>query len=351
MTRETKIGLLVGLTFIIIVGVLLGDSVRHATDVPLAALPLVADNVRSGVTTPVSRNGGNNFAGQSQNNIAQIVPQQPVPTREEASRPATGIVIIGPGTTQNGQQVNQFNNQQFAGNHPNPLTLGSVNQSQPMAYDPNDALRNIARMHGEELVTPTSVTRSFGPNGQPNQNLPRNNAQRSHTVASGDTLGKIASKYYGSSAKQYQLAIINANPSLKNNPDRIILNQTYIIPTVEGAPANSSGPTQVIATADNNPQHGLLNISGITNTPRQINPPQPIVIPAARGGNSSVGATEYFYTVKENDSLWRIARDQVGDPAAVASIKEMNKEVLKGSETVKINMKLRLPGRPVAMAN
>ena len=40
-------------------------------------------------------------------------------------------------------------------------------------------------------------------------------------------------------------------------------------------------------------------------------------------------------------------RDQVGDPAAVSALKELNKDLLKGGETVRINMKLRLPGKPV----
>ena len=55
----------------------------------------------------------------------------------------------------------------------------------------------------------------------------------------------------------------------------------------------------------------------------------------------------YMYTVKESDSLWRIAREQLGDAGAVASIKELNKEVLAGGDQVRPNMKLRLPAKPV----
>lgn len=98
MTRETKIGLLVGLAFIIIVGILLGDSVRHATDVQPASLPQVAQNVRNAVTTPGTPVAAPISMQQSGN--ANATPQQTVLTREEVLRPQNGgVVIIGPGNT------------------------------------------------------------------------------------------------------------------------------------------------------------------------------------------------------------------------------------------------------------
>src|ERR1700730_17918292 len=99
MTRETKIGLLVGLAFIIIVGILLGDSVRHATDVQPASLPQVAQNVRNAVTTPGTPVTAP-ITMQSQGGTQNVTPQQTVLTREEVLRPQNGgVVIIGPGNT------------------------------------------------------------------------------------------------------------------------------------------------------------------------------------------------------------------------------------------------------------
>ncbi|MGH7215108.1 MAG: LysM peptidoglycan-binding domain-containing protein, partial [Tepidisphaeraceae bacterium] len=59
---------------------------------------------------------------------------------------------------------------------------------------------------------------------------------------------------------------------------------------------------------------------------------------------------EYWYTVKEGDSLWKIATDQLGDPGAVAAIKELNKDALRGEnhDVVIAGSKLRLPAKPVA---
>src|SRR5947208_2345416 len=96
MTRETKIGLLVGLAFIIIVGILLGDSVRHATDVPPAPLPGVGANVRTAVVTPSTP--GATSPNLQQPTPQNVSPRQTVPTREEVTRPYNGgVVMIGPG--------------------------------------------------------------------------------------------------------------------------------------------------------------------------------------------------------------------------------------------------------------
>ncbi len=62
---------------------------------------------------------------------------------------------------------------------------------------------------------------------------------------------------------------------------------------------------------------------------------------------------EYWYTVKNNDSLRKIALIQLGDEDAWAAIQDLNKTTLKGDDkTVVIpGMKLRLPGKPLASAN
>lgn len=51
-----------------------------------------------------------------------------------------------------------------------------------------------------------------------------------HTVESGDTLGKIAKKYYGNASKYH--AIFEANRGLLDNPDVIHPGQNLVIPNV-----------------------------------------------------------------------------------------------------------------------
>src|SRR5258707_9855960 len=76
MTRETKIGLLVGLAFIIVIGILLSDHLTSSTEPPPAPLAsTTATYVRNQVTTP----------GAPQNAAPiviapQVQPQRTVPT-------------------------------------------------------------------------------------------------------------------------------------------------------------------------------------------------------------------------------------------------------------------------------
>jgi nucleoid-associated protein YgaU len=329
MTKETKIGLLVGLAFIIIVGILLGDSVRHATDVQPAQLPQVAQNVRDAVTTP-----GVAIAPpislQAHGGLQNVTPQQTVLTREEVSRPVgSGVVVVGPGSSPPIRIADEPRPNEIAidlndnAQPRNPLRTGSGG-TPPITLADNrttsDQLREIARQHGQELI-PLNEKSTGRP--APDNSAPTSHYGKTYQAGPGDSLGKIAAKFYGSSAKPLRDAIVAANPSLKQNPDRILSGQIYTIPAIETA-AITAVPTPAPAPA----------------------PAQPL--PASRGGTGAVNPPEYFYTVKENDNLWRIARDQVGDASAVPALKELNKDVLKGGETVRVNMKLRLPGKPAA---
>ena len=51
-----------------------------------------------------------------------------------------------------------------------------------------------------------------------------------HTVEGGDTLGKIAKKYYGNASKYH--AIFEANRGLLDNPDVIHPGQNLVIPNI-----------------------------------------------------------------------------------------------------------------------
>ena len=65
----------------------------------------------------------------------------------------------------------------------------------------------------------------------------------------------------------------------------------------------------------------------------------------------AAGAGEVWYTVKDNDNLWKIAEAQLGTGNAWTQIRDLNKDVLKGGETVRPNMRIRLPARSSAVAN
>ena len=322
MTRETKIGLLVGLAFIIVIGILLSDHLTSTNEPQQAALAQAGGNVRSAVTVP-----GASTSPLAVNNPApqHVAPVQPVPTKEELTprQPPVEIVQIGAATTPQHPSA--------AGARPDETQTLSAQQGvagidsnstptpRPLDVKATGALANVAKSMGEEVVPANSTV------SRPQQPVATSTATsgKQYKVEPGDNLAKIAAKTLGSASKANIAAIIAANPSLQQNPNLIIAGRTYNIPAGGTAPiaATSSAPSAV-ATAQST----------------QSSAPQ----------SSDAGS---FYIVKPNDSLTKIAISQLGTASAVAAIKDLNQDVLKGSDVIQPNMKLRMPAKTVASAS
>jgi len=208
MTRETKIGLLVGLAFIIVIGVLLSDHIGTVTQPPPAQMDPTR-SLREGVLAPGSR-------GNSQGSIALGEPKFRVPlTSLETTSDRQTPIEIGPGDTRGGRKI-QIDGAPSAspagGNGGGPIDGG-----------------NLLAPAGTRNETPVT-------------------ALKQHTAEAGDTVYKLALKYLGSRSKANVDAILAVNPSLKANPGRIVIGQKYNIPEAAG----SSGPSAAsTATVEN----------------------------------------------------------------------------------------------------
>jgi LysM repeat protein len=66
---------------------------------------------------------------------------------------------------------------------------------------------------------------------------------RTYVVAKGDTLGKIATRFYGDAAK---FTLIVAANRLAN-PDRLVVGQTLVVPDLQAPPAPEPAPTPAAA--------------------------------------------------------------------------------------------------------
>ena len=278
MTRETKIGLLVGLAFIIVIGILLSDHLS-STNEPLGAqLSIAGENLRSGL-------------GQGTDDVAPVLrapqtitPSQPVVINQELKHQSTQppLRFVEPPA--------------IVTNTP----VGTV----------NERLRQAAQQQGEDLVP-------ADPNAQNNITPPApvepapivkpqavKTTARTYQVQPGDSLGAIAHKVYGSGSRANCEAIVAANPSLADNRDLVVAGRTYTIPPLDGTPS----------------------------TPTDDAPAAPVTKAST-------------YIVKQHDTLYSIAMLEVGSPSAISAIKELNKDVLNGSDRLRPNMKLKLPGK------
>lgn len=323
MTRETKIGLLVGLAFIIVVGILLS---QHATDAP-AQLSDVGSNVRQGVASPAAA-------------APADAPQAKVPTRGDlapkpTAGPAVGRVEVGPGAA--------------AGGDVPPITIaGSGGGDFPRATDPalppveptpgsakparTGGVADLLAQHPNDLARAGDATKATDParpgtsrtgtNGRP-ATLPVT-APKTYVAEAGDSVSRIAARAMGGNTKANREALVKANPNLQGEGNLVLIGRTYVIPS-PGATAQA--------------------VAG--GTVKQAAPASPgFPAPPAAAPNTA------WYTVRENDNLWRIAARELGDGNLWTQVRDLNRDVLNGGETVRANMRIRLPkGTATASAN
>ena len=308
MTRETKIGLLVGLAFIIVIGVLLSDHLTSATNPKMSSQMVgVGDQAYTSLVTP---------GGANQNKAVTIVPTgdvlppEQVPTRSETSAPpaetGTARIDISPAPTAERRPTDIVaDSRTFTTSLP-PVRMIDGTLPGPVVAPPAMSVQTAAAAGATAAATPAVE-------------------KRQHKAQAGDTVSRMAYKYYGKNTRELRELIVRANPSLQRSPDRIVVGQSYVIPQAPSA----AGQDSVAASI------GSRTMMAAATT-------QPSSSAAADA------VTVKTYTVKANDNLWRIATQECHDPNAVKAILALNKDVLKGTSKLQVGMKLKLPEKKVS---
>lgn len=149
-----------------------------------------------------------------------------------------------------------------------------------------------------------------------------------YSVAEGDSLASIAKKFYGPEEGNKQaniMKIFKANRKILESPDDIYVGQKLVIP-----PLSASG-------AIKDKSKGIFS-SDIFQK----------VVSIGREHLTSKGRLEVqgrTYTVKDGDSLWRIAAEKLGDGNRYKEIVKLNAAALEDEDTVNVGMSLKLPAR------
>jgi len=191
----------------------------------------------------------------------------------------------------------------------------------PAATD--SELSKVAEAHGEQLVSADGSKPAAG-------------SAQTYVAQPGDSLSRIAAKFFGSGTKSNRDLIVKANPSLQGNENMIIAGKTYQIPAAGKASAKTHA---TVATADQTPA-AVDDTTAKTASATEDKP------------SKAASDASYFYTVQPGDNLTKIARDEIGDVRAIAAIQELNPDKLKGAnhDIVIAGSKIRLPGKPLARA-
>jgi nucleoid-associated protein YgaU len=211
MTKETKIGLLVGLAFLIVIGILLSDHFHGMDEPPPATLNGAGANVRQAVIAP----GAN----------------QPVVPAVVAPDTTTPTAVV--------QTTRDMEPQ------PSPVIVSNnpPQQGQSAGLPANDPLQQAAHQQGQELVTADSM---------PAAPVTTMAAEGTYKAAAGDTVSRMALKLLGANTYKNRQAIIAANPSLQDDPDMVVVGRTYTIPGATRS-TTSAAPAPTLAAASGGP--------------------------------------------------------------------------------------------------
>lgn len=323
VTRDAKIGLLVGLAFILIVGILLSEHITTATTPQQADLALAGEKVREASVTPISPN----IKPRNLKIDPDPQPQQPVATRDQLDStqlPPTAKIELG--TPESGQiKVIRIDTPDPVANavqvKPDastsaPPTKAEIVASAEKAQTVPMTLAEVAKEHGIELMAvtdgkPGQATPPLQESAKPNEEakpIAGGSAVKEYVAVPGDSLSRMASRLMGASTPANQAAIVALNPSLQKDPSKILAGVKYRIPMDAWAAA--------------------MGNSASTPRTETSTPPE---------------RKTRVYEVKAGDSLWKIAEREVGNANAISQIKQLNADALGDSDVVKVGMKLKLP--------
>ena len=251
MTRETKIGLLVGLAFVLVLGILLSEHITGATERPAAALAEAGQGVRAGVSAPGTP--GMEDAAP----LRAAAPQEQVPTARDLSTPAAApiahVTVGGTPIPQSSQTIvvrddaptvqSPQNSSGVVGNDTPVITKLPTT---PAPTDPfaNDPIAKAAAAQGEAIVPiDTKATVGQGKSSDKSASNTTTTAAREYKAQAGDTLSRIAALLPGGSTKANRDAVVKLNPTLQKDPNKVISGHTYLLPTGTASTVATATPT------------------------------------------------------------------------------------------------------------
>lgn len=151
---------------------------------------------------------------------------------------------------------------------------------------------------------------------------------RIYIVKEGDSLASIAKNFYGLEEGNKKLnieRIFKVNRKVLKSPDSIYPEQKLIIPPLTAYHQDKGKVKSVFSTAMFKKAESI----GQRHLP-------------ADSGRTKQGR---LYIVRENDNLWRIAAEQLGNPKRYTEIVKMNSDVMDDEENLPVGTRLKLPAR------
>jgi nucleoid-associated protein YgaU len=300
MTKEAKVGLLLGLGFIVAISVVLRDVHQTGMDEP--------------VITDLS---------SSENSVLEPE-QMPVAVKKLSPPEEFPVDVIMPDV---GQQNDDVAVEREDIDSQKELLAIAQNQQEPRYEGPLPGLPGfvtiLAESPGDEKLTADGKSpvypQPLGANS-PSHTVkpPKQPGMDSYVVSDGDSLSKIAIKFYGPvEGKQWVniVKIQQTNRNLIQSTDDILqVGQKLQIPPIVGQPGEPTTGREI--------DRGVDREKKVTQTEQ---------------------ADYRYYVVEEGDSLWGVAQEKLGNGNRFVEIKRLNDKVIKNDDRIYTGMRLRLP--------
>ncbi len=139
-----------------------------------------------------------------------------------------------------------------------------------------------------------------------------------YRVKSGDTLYKIAASQMGKSSRRNVNAIFDANRAILSSPDQLKVNMNLVIPTgltqETTLPSTMMSPTKHAATAK-----------------------------SQRSLSTKTTPSFRWYQIKTNDRYISIARKELGDAKRWHEIHQLNKKHFPDPDKIRVGVRIKLP--------
>lgn len=362
MARETKVGLLAGLAFIICFAIILSNRGQR----PLIRYPTVTSvDDRQRFVEPVNRpnprlrrspNAAVSRATAVVSASSQLAPRRGraietperhdrndrFPTSGNAGRApaASGAEVIAtqvqthPATTRSTRRFSKADEKPL-----NAFPAGATRPQRPASTDRIQVLQE----HLDRLSEP-SARANLGARGIPASSPLHENPPRAaalgrqpepplparlkalrhvrYVVKPGDTLSRIAAMHYGSRSSRFVDAIVDANRGVISNPDMVRAGVELMLPVLQGRAASSRQAPGHQQVEDNR----IVNSASSTQstTPNDERPIR-------------------WYQIKKNDRYVSIARSQLGDASRWRELFELNKDKFPDPQRIREGVRIKLP--------
>lgn len=340
MARETKVGLLVGLAFIICFAIILANHGQRGAlleTVPGFALNS-ADKPRvsvQGIGRPAHQAES---IAEGQSPATHAAMRSPPPRMDRDLSINTSPILLhqqGPiaetglshaGSDDPSARIRQLEEQisellaQKSGLHPAAVsapssTAGLTLTASPVAPPP-PATGPVAPAFRDRVAAPA----------------------KRHVIASGDTLTKIAERYYGNRSRRVVSLIVEANQSVIKDPDRIPLGAELVLPADAAVGASASAAEIPQASSVSTPR-----VEAPRATPKPVGSAPKNEPSRERAAPENRADPIRWYQVCKNDRYVSIARQQLGDAGRWKEIFELNKEKFPKEGMIREGVRIKLP--------